>query len=94
MTSPSWSAALDRIEALDPAAVVAGHKRADRPDSAETIGETRRYVRDFDALLETTSTARELYDEMRGLHPTRLNPGMLWASAKALRPEKAAKPDH
>ena len=89
----AWLNALDRIEALDPAAVVAGHKRVDRPDSAETIEETRRYLRDFDAVLETTSTARELYDEMRGLHPTRLNPGMLWASAKALRPETAATPD-
>ena len=86
----AWLSALDQIEGMDPAAVVAGHKRPDRADSASTIGETRRYISDFDAVLETTSTARQLYDEMKGLHPTRLNPGMLWASATALRPETTA----
>jgi len=86
----AWMSALDQIEGMDPATVVAGHKRPDRADSAETIAETRRYISDFDAVLETTSTARELYDEMKGLHPTRLNPGMLWASATALRPEATA----
>ena len=83
-----WLDALDKIAALNPKTVIAGHQRAERANDPKTIDETRLYIRDIDSLLDTTSTARELYDEMMGLHPTRLNPGMLWASANALRPAK------
>jgi hypothetical protein len=84
----SWLDALDTIASLKPTAVIAGHKRPERASAPSTIDETKLYLRDFDSLLDTTDTARELYDEMVGLHPTRLNPGVLWASASALRPEK------
>jgi glyoxylase-like metal-dependent hydrolase (beta-lactamase superfamily II) len=78
-----WIAALDRIESLDPRAVVAGHKRADREDHPRIIEETRQYIRDFDRIAETTNTARELYDQMLALHPDRVNPGALWGAARA-----------
>jgi glyoxylase-like metal-dependent hydrolase (beta-lactamase superfamily II) len=39
-----WLAALDVIEALDPRAVVAGHKRYGNDDSPRIIGETRQYI--------------------------------------------------
>jgi glyoxylase-like metal-dependent hydrolase (beta-lactamase superfamily II) len=87
-----WLSALDRIEALDPKTVVCGHKRVDRPDSPTTIEETRRYIRDFDAMMAITSTARELYDQMKGLYPNRINPGALWGSALALRPHAVTAP--
>ena len=45
-----------------------------------------RDLRDFAASLETTSTARELYDRMVLLHPDRVNPGSLWGAAKASKP--------
>ncbi|MCW3067108.1 MAG: Glyoxylase-like metal-dependent hydrolase [Solirubrobacterales bacterium] len=78
-----WIAALDTIESLDPRAVIAGHKRADRDDDPRIIEETRRYIRDFDRIAETTNTARELYDQMLALHPDRVNPGALWGAARA-----------
>jgi glyoxylase-like metal-dependent hydrolase (beta-lactamase superfamily II) len=83
-----WVDALDTIAALSPTAVVAGHKRAERANDPATIEETRRYIADLDSLLETMTTVREIYDEMVGLHPTRLNPGVLWTSLKALRPAR------
>ena len=81
-----WLAALDTIEALKPRAVVSGHKRATRDDRPETIEETRLYIRDFDRVAATTSTAHELYEQMLAIHPHRVNPGALWTSARAVKP--------
>ena len=80
-----WIAALDTIEALHPRAVVAGHKRPGNDDNPRIIEETRQYIRAFDRLAETTTTARELYDQMLSLYPDRVNPGALWASARAIK---------
>jgi glyoxylase-like metal-dependent hydrolase (beta-lactamase superfamily II) len=84
-TRREWIAALDTIEALHPRAVIAGHKRPGNDDSPRIIEETRQYIRDFDRLAQTTTTARELYDQMLSLYPERINPGRLWASARAVK---------
>ena len=81
-----WIAALDTIESLHPQAVIAGHQRAGRHDGPEIIEETRQYIRDFDRIAETTSTARDLYDQVLALHPDRINPDVVWISAQALKP--------
>jgi glyoxylase-like metal-dependent hydrolase (beta-lactamase superfamily II) len=81
-----WLQALDKIEALRPQAVVAGHGVL-HPDSAPRhIEETRRYIRDFSATAATASTHLELYERMLSLYPNRVNPGSLWAAAKAAKP--------
>jgi glyoxylase-like metal-dependent hydrolase (beta-lactamase superfamily II) len=85
-TRREWISALDTIEALQPRAVIAGHKKPERDDSPRIIEETRQYIRDFDRLAETTTTARELYDRMLELYPDRANPGALWGSAHAAKP--------
>ena len=85
-TRREWIAALDTIESLKPLAVIAGHKKPEVKDSPRIIGETRRYVRDFDRLARMTTTARELYDEMLQLYPNRANPGSLWGAARAVKP--------
>ena len=84
-----WLRALDRIEALHPKAVVAGHAVPDPDSSPRHIEETRRYIRDFDACAASTSTALELYERMLSLHPNRANPGSLWAAAAAAKKERA-----
>lgn len=82
----AWIAALDKIESLNPRAVVASHKRPDNADNPRIIEETRQYIRDFDRLAETTKTAQELYDKMLELYPNRVNPGWaLWSSARAVK---------
>jgi glyoxylase-like metal-dependent hydrolase (beta-lactamase superfamily II) len=80
-----WISALDTIEALHPRAVIAGHKKPENDDSPGIIEETRQYIRDFDRLAESTTTARELYDTMLALYPERANPGALWGSARAAK---------
>jgi glyoxylase-like metal-dependent hydrolase (beta-lactamase superfamily II) len=69
-----WISALNTIESLNPRAVIAGHKRPGNDDSPKIIEETRQYIRDFDRLAETTTTARELYDKMLEIYPDRVNP--------------------
>lgn len=60
------------------------------PDSSPRhIEKTRHYLRDFLASLARTSTAMELYETMLSLHPNRVNPGSLWAAAKAAKPSQA-----
>jgi glyoxylase-like metal-dependent hydrolase (beta-lactamase superfamily II) len=80
-----WLAALDMIEALDPRAVVAGHKRYGNDDSPRIIGETREYISDFDRLDKETTTAEELYWQMLAIYPRRVNPGALWLSAQSAK---------
>jgi hypothetical protein len=80
-----WIAALDMIQMLKPRAVVAGHKRPGRPDAPEIVGETRQYIRDFDRTAANTQTAKELYDEMLAIYPDRVNPAVLWNSARAVK---------
>ncbi len=85
-----WLQALDKIESLNPAKVVAGHGVLDPDSSPRHINETRRYLHDFNGCVAATSTPLELYERMLSLHPDRINPGSLWAAAKAAKPSQAA----
>jgi glyoxylase-like metal-dependent hydrolase (beta-lactamase superfamily II) len=80
-----WLSALDTIESLHPRAVIAGHGVLDPDSSPRHIEETRRYIRDFNALVASTSTALNLYEKMLALYPNRVNPGSLWGTAKAVK---------
>jgi glyoxylase-like metal-dependent hydrolase (beta-lactamase superfamily II) len=80
-----WIAALDKLEALKPKAVIAGHKIPENDDDPRNIAETRQYLRDFNRLDEATTTARELYDAMLKLYPNRANPGSLWSGANTAK---------
>jgi glyoxylase-like metal-dependent hydrolase (beta-lactamase superfamily II) len=80
-----WIAALDKMESLKPRAVIAGHKRVENDDSPKILGETRRYIRDFERLAVQTPTALELYDQMLKLYPDWGNRGALWSSVRAIK---------
>jgi glyoxylase-like metal-dependent hydrolase (beta-lactamase superfamily II) len=80
-----WISACDKLEALMPKAVVAGHKLPENDDDPRNIAVTRQYLLDFNRLDKTTKTARELYDGMLALHPDRANPGSLWSGANAAK---------
>jgi len=86
-TRREWIAALDTLEALEPRAVVAGHKIPDHDDDPNNIAETRQYLRDFARLEETSDTPRALFEAMIELHPGRANPGSLWGGATAAKRE-------
>ena len=86
-TRREWISALDKIESLNPCAVIASHKRPENDDNPTIIEQTRQYIRDFDGLAEKTRTAQELYTKMLELYPNRVNPGWaLWSSARAVKP--------
>jgi glyoxylase-like metal-dependent hydrolase (beta-lactamase superfamily II) len=72
-TSPesrqNWIAALDRLAALNPEIVVAGHKKPGAPDSPSTIQETKQYLEDFDRVQKTAKSDQELFDQMTALYP-------------------------
>lgn len=80
-----WIAALDRLAALKPRFVVAGHKKPDNDDDPRNIAATRQYLLDFNRLDKATTSPRELYEAMLELHPDRANPGSLWSGANAAK---------
>jgi glyoxylase-like metal-dependent hydrolase (beta-lactamase superfamily II) len=90
-TRLEWIAALDKLEALAPRAVVAGHKVPDHDDDPRNIAETRQYLRDFNHLEQTTENPRALFDAMIELYPDRANPGSLWGAANAAKSHAKAR---
>ena len=80
-----WIATLDKLEALNPKAVIAGHKVPENDDDPRIVAETRRYLRDFNRLNAATRTARDLYYAMLEIYPHRVNPGSLWGAANAAK---------
>src|SRR5712671_5314868 len=81
-----WIAALDKVESLNPVAVIAGHKRPGAPDTPNSIEETRKYIRAFGRIAANTEQASELYEQMLSIYPDRVNPAILWYSARAVKP--------
>jgi glyoxylase-like metal-dependent hydrolase (beta-lactamase superfamily II) len=80
-----WLRALDKIEALKPRMVIAGHGVLDPDSDLMHIQETRQYLLDFNRMDESTTTAPELYEKMLALYPERVNPGSLWGGASAAK---------
>ena len=80
-----WISTLDKLEALNPKTVIAGHKVPENDDDPRIIAETRQYLHDFNRLNAVTTTARELYDAMLEIYPNRVNPGSLWGAANAAK---------
>jgi glyoxylase-like metal-dependent hydrolase (beta-lactamase superfamily II) len=83
----AWLAALDKVAALQPRAVVAGHKNKDLPDDPAIIDQTRDYLLNARRLLAEKLSPREYFDEMVALYPDRLNVGPVWYTAVALLPQ-------
>ena len=80
-----WRAAIDKIEALKPGHIIAGHQNRQLDDDAErTIAETRRYLDDADQLLRTEATAVGFFNAKIERYPNHLARTVLWAGASAL----------
>jgi glyoxylase-like metal-dependent hydrolase (beta-lactamase superfamily II) len=80
----AWLGALDKVAALQPRAVVAGHKNKDLPDDAAILDETRDYLLNARRLIAEKPSPRDYFDEMIALYPDRLNVGPVWYTAVAL----------
>jgi glyoxylase-like metal-dependent hydrolase (beta-lactamase superfamily II) len=79
----SWARALDTAAALEADTLIAGHRNplAADDDARRQISESRRYLADFEAALERSSTPAELIDQMTVAYPDLANPYTLWVAA-------------
>jgi hypothetical protein len=66
----NWIADLDKLAALNPTIVVAGHKKSGAPDSPAAIQETKRYLEDFDRVQKAATSDQDLFDQMTALYPS------------------------
>jgi glyoxylase-like metal-dependent hydrolase (beta-lactamase superfamily II) len=90
---PRWIASVDKVAALKPRVVIAGHKRPELPDDdlVATIDATRGYIRDFIQELNDSSDSRELVTRMQRRYPDHGNPSALILSAlTAMKHKRAA----
>jgi glyoxylase-like metal-dependent hydrolase (beta-lactamase superfamily II) len=90
----AWIESLDRIAALSPKIVVAGHKdpQARDDDPQAIIDATKTYIRDFDQLVTESASPRVLIDKMMQRHGERGNPYTLWTAAYGVSKQLGAKP--
>jgi hypothetical protein len=80
-----WRKAIDKVEALKPQHIVAGHQNEQLDDDAErTIAETRQYLDDAEGLLRSENTAVDFFNEKIERYPNHLGRTVLWAGASAL----------
>jgi glyoxylase-like metal-dependent hydrolase (beta-lactamase superfamily II) len=81
---PRWIESVDKIAALEPRIVVAGHKQPELPDDdmQAIVDGTRRYIRAFTEELTDTDDARRLVARMQERFPDHLNPSALILSAR------------
>jgi glyoxylase-like metal-dependent hydrolase (beta-lactamase superfamily II) len=79
----SWARALDTVAALGAETIVAGHRnpRAPDDDARRQLDECHRYIADFEAALERSSSPAELIDRMMAAYPDLANPYTLWVAA-------------
>jgi len=80
-----WREAIDKVEALEPRHIVAGHQNRRLDDDARrTLAETRQYLDDADELLRTETTALDFFNAKIERYPDHLGRMVLWVSARAL----------
>jgi glyoxylase-like metal-dependent hydrolase (beta-lactamase superfamily II) len=64
-----WIAALDRLAALNPAAVVTGHKDPTRGNPPSVLSESRGYLKYYGQLREAALPDQDLFDAMISRYP-------------------------
>jgi glyoxylase-like metal-dependent hydrolase (beta-lactamase superfamily II) len=80
-----WRDAIEKVAALEPRHIVAGHQNKDLDDDASrTIGETRQYLDDAEQLLRTEKSAVDFFNAQIDRYPNHLGRLVMWVSARAL----------
>nr|XP_001396365.2 metallo-beta-lactamase domain protein [Aspergillus niger CBS 513.88] len=82
-----WLRALRIIEALKPHTVIAGHKRAGTVDGMFNLQKTRRYILDFEEVVDSATSWKEAVEEMKNRYPRRINPHAIIRGAMAAFPD-------
>jgi glyoxylase-like metal-dependent hydrolase (beta-lactamase superfamily II) len=80
-----WRAAIDKVEALEPRHIVAGHQNSELDDdAARTIAGTRQYLDDAEELLRTAQTAVDFFNAKIDRYPGYLGRTVLWVGASVV----------
>ncbi|KAM5383704.1 hypothetical protein ACJZ2D_001693 [Fusarium nematophilum] len=80
-----WIRAIEKVEALNPAYVVPGHRQAEEIDGVWHLASTKKYIKDFGRVLEKNpKNAKEVITEMVKLYPDRYNTNALALSASGV----------
>jgi glyoxylase-like metal-dependent hydrolase (beta-lactamase superfamily II) len=77
-----WIANLDEVAALEPAFVVAGHKKVENDNDPKIIAESQQYLRDFSRIAAEETTTAGIVARMVELYPDWENLRTLWHSAR------------
>jgi glyoxylase-like metal-dependent hydrolase (beta-lactamase superfamily II) len=77
-----WIANLDEVAALEPAFVVAGHKKVENDNDPKIIAESQQYLRDFSRIAAEETTAAGIVTRMVERYPDWENLRTLWHSAR------------
>jgi glyoxylase-like metal-dependent hydrolase (beta-lactamase superfamily II) len=81
----TWRDAIDKVEALAPQHIVAGHQnKLLDDDAARQIAETREYLDDAEELLRTETTAVDFFNAKIERYPDHLGRTVLWAGVRGL----------
>jgi glyoxylase-like metal-dependent hydrolase (beta-lactamase superfamily II) len=78
-----WIANLDAVAALEPAFVVAGHKKTENSNDPKIITESQQYLRDFSRIVAEETTMAGIVARMTELYPDWENLRTLWHSARS-----------
>jgi glyoxylase-like metal-dependent hydrolase (beta-lactamase superfamily II) len=80
-----WREAIDKVEALEPRHIVAGHQNKELDDDARrTIAQTRQYLDDAEELLGSEKTALDFFHAKIDRYPSYPGRFVLWAGASVL----------
>jgi glyoxylase-like metal-dependent hydrolase (beta-lactamase superfamily II) len=84
----AWLESLDAMAALIPATIVAGHRDPDAPDddAGRVLGQSRRYIEDFDQTVATSGAPDDVVSAMLDRYPGYGNLSTLLASANSQFP--------
>jgi len=69
----AWLDSLERLEALMPAMIVAGHRNPVLSDDADSINFTRKYIEDFRRAASKSKNAAELGGKMHAAYPNAID---------------------
>jgi glyoxylase-like metal-dependent hydrolase (beta-lactamase superfamily II) len=78
-----WITNLDEVAALEPAFVVAGHKKVENDNDPKIIGESQQYLRDFTRIAAEETTTAGIVARMAERYPNWENLRTLWHSSRS-----------
>jgi len=85
-----WIANLDKVAALKPTFVVAGHKKVENDNDPKIIGESQQYLRDFTRIAAEETTTDAIVARMVDRYPDWENLRTLWHSARTAIKQKGS----